>query len=173
MCNKESMFTAVETLPTPMSAMLSDGRNLQAVGHGNVTLTMHLPKGKETCTLYDNLLVPDLAYNLLSITSAAKKGKVTIFSEMRYEIRDSKSKLIAPGYKEAVFSRRFGLALRYTKGIWVAKRAFVRQVTCAHARKPLATPILGWLNVGLWRSGLPVALLLRAPCIVNIIIDPK
>ena len=74
-----------------MSATLSDGRNLQAVGHWNVTLTMHLPKGKETCTLYDNLLVPDLAYNLLSITSAAKKkGKVT---EMRCEIRDSKSKL--------------------------------------------------------------------------------
>ena len=98
------MFTAVETLPTPMSAMLSDGRNLQAVGHGNVTLTMHLPKRKETCTLYDNLLVPDLAYNLLSITSAAKKGKV-IFTEMRCEIRDSK-----PGYTEKHCSPRAALA---------------------------------------------------------------
>ena len=45
-------------------------------------------------------MVPDLAYNLLSITSAAKKGKVTIFTEMRCEIRDSKSKLIASGYRE-------------------------------------------------------------------------
>ena len=54
-----------------------------------MTLTMNLPKGKETCTLYDVLLVPDLAYNLLSITPAAKKGKATNFIEMRCEIRDS------------------------------------------------------------------------------------
>ena len=45
---------------------------------------MHLLKGKETCTLYDVLLVPEIAYNLLSITSAAKKGKV-ILTEMRWE----------------------------------------------------------------------------------------
>ena len=100
MCNKESMFTTLQTLPTPMTVMLGDGRNLQAVGRVNVTLTMNLPKGKKTCTLNDVLLVQDLAYNLLSITSAAKKGKVTIFTEMKCEIRDSKSKLIAFGYRE-------------------------------------------------------------------------
>ena len=61
MCNKESMFTALQTLPTPMTVMLGDGRNLQAAGRGNVMLTMNLPKVKKTCTLYYVLLVPDLA----------------------------------------------------------------------------------------------------------------
>ena len=55
------MFTALQTLPTPMTVMLGDGRNLQAAGRGNVMLTMNLPKVKKTCTLYDVLLVPDLA----------------------------------------------------------------------------------------------------------------
>ena len=45
-------------------------------------------------------MVTDLAYNLLSITSAAKKGKVTTYTETRCEIRDSNSKLIAHGYRE-------------------------------------------------------------------------
>ena len=54
----------------------------------------------EKCTLHDVLLVPDLAYNLLSVTSASKKGKVTTFSKMRCEIRDAKSKLIASGCRE-------------------------------------------------------------------------
>ena len=62
---------------------------------------MNLPQGKmESCTLHDVLLVPNLAYNLLSVTSASKKGKVTTFSEIRCEIRDSKSKLIASGHRE-------------------------------------------------------------------------
>ena len=52
------------------------------------------------CTLHDVLFVPDLAYNLISVTSASKKGKVTTFTEKSCEIRDSKSKLIATGQRE-------------------------------------------------------------------------
>ena len=62
---------------------------------------MNLSHGKmKSCTFHDVLLVPDLAYNLLSVTAASKKGKVTSFSEMRCEIRDSKSKLVASGHRE-------------------------------------------------------------------------
>jgi hypothetical protein len=76
MCNKESMFTGLQPLPTPMNVILGDGRYLQAVGRGKVILQMNLPKGKkETCTLRDVLLVPDLVYNLLSITSASTRGQ--------------------------------------------------------------------------------------------------
>ena len=71
------------------------------MGRGNVVPVMNPPQGKmESCTLHDVLLVPDLAYNLLSVTSASNKGKVTTFSEMRCEIRDPKSKLIASGHRE-------------------------------------------------------------------------
>ena len=62
---------------------------------------MNLPHGiMENCTLYDVFPVPELAYNLLSIISASKKGEVTTFSDMRCEIRDSKFKLIAMGHRE-------------------------------------------------------------------------
>ena len=101
MCNNEAMFSDLRALRSPLDVTLGDGRNLQAVGRGNVVLSMKLPQGRtESCTLHNALLVPDLAYNLLSVTSASKKGKVTTFSEMRCEIRDSKSKLIATGHRE-------------------------------------------------------------------------
>ena len=101
MCNKESMFCELQALPTPLNVTLGDGRKLEAVGRGNVHLTVNLPQGKvETRTLHDVLLVPNLAYNLLSITSASKRGKVTTFTDMRCEIRDFKSKLIASGHRE-------------------------------------------------------------------------
>ena len=44
--------------------------------------------------------MPGLAYNLLSVTSASKRGKETKFSEMTCEIRDSKSKVVAIGRRE-------------------------------------------------------------------------
>ena len=101
MCNNEAMFSDLRTLPSPLNVTLGDGRNLLAVGCGNVVLPMNLPQGKmKKCTLHDVLLVPDLAYNLLSVTSASKKGKVTTFSKMRCEIRDAQSKLIASGRRE-------------------------------------------------------------------------
>ena len=101
MCNNEEMFSNLCTLRSPLNVTLGDGRNLQATGRGNVILMMNLPQGKkENCTLHDVLLVPDLAYNLLSVTSASKKGKVTTFFETKCEIRDSKSKLIASGRRE-------------------------------------------------------------------------
>ena len=81
--------------------MLGDGRSLQATGQGSVVLKMKLPNGKtKACTLHDVLLVPDLAYNLFSVTSASKKGKVTTFSKLKCEIRDAKSNLLAVGCRE-------------------------------------------------------------------------
>ena len=101
MCNKETMFNNLQALSVPLNVTLGDGRNLQAVGRGNVTLKMNLPQGKvQICTLHDVLLVPQLAYNLLSITSASKRGKTTTFTETTCEIRSLKSKLIAIGHRE-------------------------------------------------------------------------
>jgi len=96
MCDSEVMFSDLQALRSPLIVTLGDGLNLQAVGCGNVVLMMNLPHDKtESCTLHDVLLVPDLAYNLLSVTSASEKDKVTTFSEMRCEIRDSKSKRLS------------------------------------------------------------------------------
>ena len=101
MCNNESMFCDLQDLPTTVNITLGDGRNLKALGRGSVVLTMSLPHGKTmSCTLHDVLLVPELAYNLLSVPSASKRGKVTTFSGKKCEIRDLKSRLIATGHRE-------------------------------------------------------------------------
>ena len=82
MCNNEAMFGELRALHSPLNVTLGDGRNLQGVGRGNIVLMMNLSHGKmENCTLHDVLLVPDLAYNLLSVPAASNKGKVTSFSE--------------------------------------------------------------------------------------------
>ena len=101
MCNKESMLSDLKPLPIPLSVTLGDGRKLQATGQGKVVLMMNLPQGNsESCTLHDVLLVPGLAYNLLSITAASRRRKVTTFTEVGCEIRDLSSKLIASGHRE-------------------------------------------------------------------------
>ena len=101
MCNSESQFVSLQVLSKPLTVTLGDGHTLQAAGRGNVVLRMRLPHGKtRECTLHDVLFVPDLAYNLLSVTSAAKKNKVTTFSETKCEIRDAKSRLVASGHRE-------------------------------------------------------------------------
>ena len=101
MYNKKARFSSCQPLQTPTNVVLGDGRNLQAVGYGDIVLTMNLPHGKmENCTLHNVFLVPELAYNLLSAISASKKGKVTTFWETRCEVRDSNSKIIAMGHRE-------------------------------------------------------------------------
>ena len=80
MCNNKAMFSEVHSLCNPINVMLGDGRNLRAVGRGNVILTMKVHDKTKCCTLHDVLLVPYLAYNLLSVPAGLKKGKKTTSS---------------------------------------------------------------------------------------------
>ena len=101
MCNSASQFTNLQTLTDSLTVTLGDGHMLQATGRGDVILQMKLPHAKsQECTLHNVLFVPGLAYNLLSVTSAAKKDKITTFYDLRCEIRDTKSRLIACGHRE-------------------------------------------------------------------------
>ena len=101
MRNKKELFANFQALQNPLNVTLGDGPEVHALGRGDVILTMNLPHNKlKKCTLHDVLLVPGLAYNLLSVTSASKRGKETKFSEMTCEIRDSKSKVVAIGRRE-------------------------------------------------------------------------
>lgn len=86
MCNNQELFSHFQARRIPMNVAPGDGRNLQATGHGNVVLTISLSQRKvKKSTLYD-VLVSDLVYNLVSVTSTSKKGKETKFSEMTCEI---------------------------------------------------------------------------------------
>ena len=101
MCNDESIFTNFRPLSPSLHVTLGDGRSLQATGQGNVVLKMNLPHDRiENCILHDVLLIPELSYNLLSVTSAAKRRKMTTFTKDTCEIRDSKSRIVALGNRD-------------------------------------------------------------------------
>ena len=73
MCNSASQFANLQTLTDSLTVTLGDGHTLQATGRGDVILQMKLPHAKsQECTLHNVLFVSGLAYNLLSVTSAAR-----------------------------------------------------------------------------------------------------
>ena len=45
---------------------------------------------KKILILYDTLMVPVLTCNFRSMFKAAENGKITVFSEIHYEIQDDK-----------------------------------------------------------------------------------
>ena len=67
----------------PLEVALGDGHTLNAAGVGVVMLDMVLPNGKtKTCKLRNVLYVPNLSYNLLSVSKLAEAGKVTKFGKL-------------------------------------------------------------------------------------------
>ena len=101
MCNKRPFFIDHQPLQKPMKVVLGDGKSLQAVGQGNQVLKMNLPNSKTNkCTLLEVLVVPELAFNLFSVTLASKKGKLTTFSDTKCEIRGVNSRMVATGYRD-------------------------------------------------------------------------
>ena len=96
MCTNKKMFVDLKTLEDPMEVTLGDGRALQAVGRGVVPLMMKLPSGvTRKCNMQDVLYVPALSYNLMSVSQAAERGKVTEFNSSGCQIRGSDRRLIA------------------------------------------------------------------------------
>ena len=61
---------------------------------------MLLPDGStKRCTLKNVLLIPKLAYNLLSISKVSEKGKMVKFDESGCEIINADAKCIAHASK--------------------------------------------------------------------------
>ena len=88
MCNNQHLFGKFIALTQHLEVTLGDGHALQATGRGTVTLKMNVPSGKKSkCTLHDVLLVPDLAYNLFSVSRATEMGKSTEFTKSTCSIR--------------------------------------------------------------------------------------
>ena len=64
---------------------------IESTGRGTVALKMNVSNGNERkCTLHDVLLVPDLAYNLFSVSRATEAGKLTEFTKFACSIREEK-----------------------------------------------------------------------------------
>ena len=96
MCCDDKLYDELHSLKQPLEVMLGDGYALEATGRGTVVLELTEVGGKASRRkLHEVLYVPDLSYNLLSVSKAAKAGKVVKFTETGCEILDSNKKVIA------------------------------------------------------------------------------
>ncbi len=98
MCNDEQLFMKKETLKKPLEIVLGDGHVVKSQQQGTVSLMMKLP-GSESrkCNLHDVLYVPNLSYNLVSVSKAVKAGKIVGFDGKHVQIKSVEGKLTAIG----------------------------------------------------------------------------
>ena len=96
MCASKELFVDLKPLEKPMNVTLGDGRTLKAMGRGLISMEMKLPNGvKRKCNLLDVVYVPDLSYNLLSVSRAAEKGYVTEFNDSGCQITATGGRVVA------------------------------------------------------------------------------
>ena len=96
MCNDRAQFVDFKELSNTQEVTLGDGHTLNGKGIGTVRIETLLPDGKsQKCRLEKVLYVPDLSYNLLSVSKAAEAGHTTKFSGTGCEILDGKKKVTA------------------------------------------------------------------------------
>ena len=96
MCCYDKLFDELHSLEQPLEVMLGDGYAAEATGRGTVVLELTEVGGKASrCKLHEVQYVPDLSYNLLSVSKAAKARKIVKFTVAVCEILDSNKKVIA------------------------------------------------------------------------------
>ena len=79
MCNCRALFEEYHALETREKVTLGDGHGLDAVGCGTVALVMKLPGEKrKRLKLLNTLFVPELSYNLFSVSKASEAGMTTV-----------------------------------------------------------------------------------------------
>ena len=77
---------------------LGDGHTVEAIGTGDVYLSMMFKVGKQKhCVMRNALYIPKLACNLFSVRAASSKGNVVIFGEKKCWIKDRIGRLVGMG----------------------------------------------------------------------------
>ncbi len=72
----KEMFVEFNNLEPSQEVTLGDGYSVEATGCGTVRLNMQLTDDKtKECKMSDVLYVPQLSYNLLSVSKATQSGK--------------------------------------------------------------------------------------------------
>ena len=96
MCNDREQFVKFEQLSESQEVTLGDGHTLRGTGVGTVEIETLLPDGStRKCKLQKVLYVPNLSYNLLSVSKAAETGNTTKFTGTGCDIIDRKRKVVA------------------------------------------------------------------------------
>ena len=101
MCYQKDLFVEYVELQRPQKVTLGDGRILEAVGRGTVSVVLKLPGGEtKSRKLCDTLHVPSLSFNLVSVSKVSEAGRVVRFLESGCEIVNSQSKVIATASRQ-------------------------------------------------------------------------
>lgn len=99
-CNNRRSFVEIHPLKKPQLVTLGDGHELSATETGDVTLELLSKDGKtKRCRLHDVLYVPELEYNLLSVTKATEAGKRVKFDSNDCQLLDQDDKVVAVGVR--------------------------------------------------------------------------
>jgi len=72
-CNDQNLFIELNNLKSPLDIALGDGHALNTSGCGTVTLILESGSMRRKCKFHDVLYVPELTYNLLSVSKAVEK----------------------------------------------------------------------------------------------------
>ena len=99
-CNDRTQFVHLYPLKHSVEVKLGDGRIIMATAQGDISLRMKYGSNK-SCkrTLYNVLYVPELSYNLVSVSKAVEKENTVKFSDFGCTIRDKKRRPVAVGTK--------------------------------------------------------------------------
>ena len=90
------MFDKTESMDEPQVVILGDGRRIETTKQGTVQMKLKQVDGLyKSGTLHDVLYVPELSYNLLSITKATSLGKTVRFDESTCEILNEVDEVIS------------------------------------------------------------------------------
>jgi hypothetical protein len=98
-CHESNLFTELKYLNKPIDVVLGNGSILKANRSGTVALTFLSGSIERKYKLNDVLYVPELTYNLVSVSKAVEKGISLKFKENECLIEDANHKLIAVGSK--------------------------------------------------------------------------
>lgn len=98
MSTDRSQFSDYHPLERPLDITLGDGHHLKAVGRGSVTLEMECSSNRvKKCKLSDVLYVPNLSFNLLSVSKSTDTAKRTVFTSKGCDFLDAEGKVVATG----------------------------------------------------------------------------
>ena len=96
MCNDSNVFSEYSTLKQPQEISLNDGHIVKAIGKGTVLLKIAIGKSQfQRCELKDVLFVPELSYNLLSVSKIIQTGKILKFIASECTILNGNQRIVA------------------------------------------------------------------------------
>lgn len=156
----EEMFTSYTKFEKPEKVAIADGRVVDAVGSGNIQISIKLNRQvQRKATLYDVLHVPLLKQNLFSVKSTTSKGMMIQFGHSRCWIKDRSNRVHAMGtlvgklyYLDLKSSvHRANLVISNTHTVWHRRLAHINHNTIKRmGREQLVTGAdLSSINVGI------------------------